>query len=602
MVKRIKNVLNGDPIDEGLARRIEYSPNGTHQHHSDDNVNRSYDDGEDEDEVERRHEEDQAEVKKLAQVLEKKWTSVVRLQRKVLDLESQVSNLTMELENMPVVASSSGRRGGASGDPTAWLPRQPAKFSLSGHRQPITSVAFHSVYSILASASEDTTIKIWDWELGELERTIKGHTKAVLDVDFGGSSSGGSNMLLASCSSDLTIKLWDPEKEYTNIRTLTGHEHTISSVRFTPSGTYLISASRDETVRVWEVKTGFSIRTITGHSAWVKCVAPTWDSQYILSAGIDQTARISNLQTGEGKLTFVGHDHVIECAAFAPTTAYGHLAAIEGVRAPVASSYSGSFEYVATGSRDKTIRVWNTRSEAILTLKGHDNWVRGLAFHPGGKYLLSVSDDRTIRCWDLSQNGRCTKVLHDSHHHFISCIRWAPAISSANDDAASSPAPGAPDATASANTLASSPLARRSTLSSSASVASGLLASKYGAAGSGSGGGRGALLPPRHNTRHGLRAGSGGSGGTSSRRIFSNGTAGLYGSPGGGPGGAGTSLFGGGVGSAGSDGSGSGSSSGSSSGNSGITGSAAYRSPETLRNIRCVLATGSVDQDVKIWM
>ena len=68
-----------------------------------------------------------------------------------------------------------------------------------------------------------------------------------------------------------------------------------------------------------------------------------------------------------------------------------------------------------------------------MTLKGHDNWVRGLAFHPAGKYLLSVSDDRSIRCWDLSQRGRCVKVVQDAHHHFISCIRWAPSIASSND-------------------------------------------------------------------------------------------------------------------------------------------------------------------------
>jgi platelet-activating factor acetylhydrolase IB subunit alpha len=53
-----------------------------------------------------------------------------------------------------------------------------------GHRSPITRVAFHPQYSVLASASEDATVKIWDWETGEFERTLKGHTKAVNDVDF----------------------------------------------------------------------------------------------------------------------------------------------------------------------------------------------------------------------------------------------------------------------------------------------------------------------------------------------------------------------------------------------------------------------------------
>jgi len=45
-------------------------------------------------------------------------------------------------------------------------------------------VAFHPVFNMVVSASEDSTIKVWDWEDGTLERTVKGHTKAVMDVDF----------------------------------------------------------------------------------------------------------------------------------------------------------------------------------------------------------------------------------------------------------------------------------------------------------------------------------------------------------------------------------------------------------------------------------
>jgi platelet-activating factor acetylhydrolase IB subunit alpha len=63
-------------------------------------------------------------------------------------------------------------------------------------------------------------------------------------------------------------------------------------------------------------------------------------------------------------------------------------------------------DYVASGSRDKTIKIWETRNgRCVLTLSGHDNWVTDLVFHPNGKFLLSTSDDKSIRIWDLS-NGR----------------------------------------------------------------------------------------------------------------------------------------------------------------------------------------------------
>ncbi|KAH8647106.1 WD domain-containing protein [Xylariales sp. PMI_506] len=371
---------------------------------------------------------DAATAKKYEGLLEKKWTSVVRLQKKIMDLESRNAAIQAELDS--ATPTSLARR---NQDPTSWLPRSPARHTLQSHREPITCVAFHPVFTSLASGSEDYTIKIWDWELGELERTIKGHTKAVLDLDFGGPRGG---TLLASCSSDLTIKLWDPADEYKNIRTLPGHDHSVSAVRFIPSGAagapsssnLLVSASRDKTLRVWDVTTGYCVKTIRGHADWVRDVCPSLDGHYILSTGNDQTARLwdISLANPESKVTLIGHEHVVECCTLAPAAAYQYLAPLAGLKKPPPASSAA--EFMATGSRDKTIRLWDARGNCIKTLVGHDNWIRALVFHPGGKYLLSVSDDKTLRCWDLSQEGKCVKTLSDVHGHFVSCLRWAPGI------------------------------------------------------------------------------------------------------------------------------------------------------------------------------
>ncbi|MCJ1230276.1 protein with putative role during mitosis [Toensbergia leucococca] len=369
---------------------------------------------------------DDATSKKYEGLLEKKWTSVVRLQKKIMDLETRVSSLQEELDS--ATPTSLSRR---NIDPTSWLPRSPPRHTLQSHRSPVTCVAFHPIFSSLASGSEDTTIKIWDWELGELERTVKGHTKAVLDVDFGGPRGG---TLLASCSSDLTIKLWDPSDEYKNIRTLPGHDHSVSAVRFVPSGAagspasgnLLVSASRDKSLRIWDVSTGYCVKTLRGHSEWVRDVAPSFDGRWLLSVGNDQTGRLWDASSGEVKATFLGHEHVIECCTFAPAATYGYLATLAGLKKPPAASSSG--EFLATGSRDKSIKIWDSRGTLIKTFVGHDNWVRGLVFHPGGKYLISVGDDKTIRCWDLAQEGKCVKTLDESHGHFVSCVRWVPGV------------------------------------------------------------------------------------------------------------------------------------------------------------------------------
>lgn len=372
---------------------------------------------------------DGATAKKYEGLLEKKWTSVVRLQKKIMDLESKSQQLQHELDN----ATPSSLAARKNHDPATWLPRAPARHTLQSHRQPITCVAFHPLFSSLASGSEDCTIKIWDYELGELERTLKSHTKAVLDVDFGGPR---GNTLLASCSSDLTIKLWDPAEEYKNIRTLPGHDHSVSSVRFIPSGAagaplsgnLLASASRDKTIRVWDVTTGYCLRTLRGHGDWVRSLSPTVDGRFLLSTSSDQSARMWDLSQPDSnahKQTFMAHEHVVECCAFAPPAAYPHIAALAGLKKP--PSASSSSEYLATGGRDKLIKLHSSNGIAIKTLQGHDNWIRSLVFHPGGKYLLSCSDDKTIRCWDLAQEGKCVRVI-EAADHFVSCLRWAPSV------------------------------------------------------------------------------------------------------------------------------------------------------------------------------
>ena len=98
--------------------------------------------------------------------------------------------------------------------------------------------------------------------------------------------------VLASCSADMSIKLWDFQvkhflctcidllsanrqtdrpfiiiyiQTYECVKTMHGHDHNVSSVSFLPTGDYIVSSSRDKTIKMWEVQTGFCVRTYTGH-------------------------------------------------------------------------------------------------------------------------------------------------------------------------------------------------------------------------------------------------------------------------------------------------------------------------------------------------
>ncbi|KAJ6096945.1 nuclear migration protein NudF [Penicillium sp. IBT 16267x] len=150
--------------------------------------------------------------KKYEGLLARKWTNVTRLQRRILDLESRITSLESKLECASPIDMDM--------TPTNCLPGSGAKHTLQSHRAAVTCLAFHPLYPSVASASEDCSIKIGDREVAVLEFTLKGHSRPVFGLDFGGPQ---GRTLLASGSGDLTIRLWDPNTDYANVRTLHGH-------------------------------------------------------------------------------------------------------------------------------------------------------------------------------------------------------------------------------------------------------------------------------------------------------------------------------------------------------------------------------------------
>ena len=194
--------------------------------------------------------------------LERKWTSIIRLQKKISDLEASVklldsSNLSTKKEfsvnstvaSSTTTASRSKFRGRVINIETLRGAKVVAQ--LKGHQKAVNCIHFHPHQNVLASASDDSTIKVFDLESGSCEKTLKGHTMPVTSIKY---TADGN--LLVSASADLTIKIWDVSKEYICVRTLHGHEHTVSSVLILESLGQIVSASRDCSVRVWDVGNG----------------------------------------------------------------------------------------------------------------------------------------------------------------------------------------------------------------------------------------------------------------------------------------------------------------------------------------------------------
>lgn len=160
----------------------------------------------------------------------------------------------------------------------------------------------------------------------------------------------------------------------------------------------------------------------------------------LASGSNDQSVRVWDIASGECKADLRGHDHVVECVVFVPVNAYEYLRELVGYQGMVVASPTpdgkplnsskqvkvaaqAPGQYVVSGSRDKTLKLFDVATQQLLhTFNGHDNWVRGITFHPNGRYFLSVSDDKTLKIWDL-KTGRNTKTM-DAHTHFCTCVSF----------------------------------------------------------------------------------------------------------------------------------------------------------------------------------
>ncbi|MEJ6482206.1 hypothetical protein N0Y54_12875 [Nostoc punctiforme UO1] len=170
------------------------------------------------------------------------------------------------------------------------------------------------------------------------------------------------------------------------LRTLTGHKASVNVVAITSDGQTAVSASNDNTLKVWDLWTGGEIFSLTGHQASVNAVAITSDGQTAVSASDDNTLKLWDLQTGKKIFTLSGHKDSVNAVAIAPD-------------GKTAVSVSNSVELW-------TLKLWDLETgKEISTLRGHKNLVNAVVITPDGQTAVSASSDNTLKLWNL-QTGR----------------------------------------------------------------------------------------------------------------------------------------------------------------------------------------------------
>ncbi|EIW85562.1 WD40 repeat-like protein [Coniophora puteana RWD-64-598 SS2] len=221
----------------------------------------------------------------------------------------------------------------------------------NGHREAIRGLSFSPDDGRFATASDDSTIRIWSFEESREERVMTGHGWDVKCVEW-----HPTKGLLVSGSKDNLIKFWDP-RTGTVLSTLHQHKNTIQALAWSPNGNLVASASRDQTVRVFDIRAMKEFRVLKGHKKEVCSV--TWHPVHpvLVSGGSEGSILHWDLSQPE------------------PST-------IQPALPPRAT-----------------------------LAQAHDSNVWTLAFHPLGHILASGSNDYTTRFWARERPGDASSVF-----------------------------------------------------------------------------------------------------------------------------------------------------------------------------------------------
>lgn len=242
---------------------------------------------------------------------------------------------------------------------------------LTGHEELVYCVAYSPDGKLLATASFDKTLRLWDTATGKLLKTLggpAGHQNLVLHVAF---SPDGT--LLASCGSDNTIKLWDVPRG-TPLRVFNIEADRLLALAVSPDGNKVATAAANKQVRVWNLGDGKPLANCTGQAAEVTALAFSADGQNLMGVEASGLLRAWNAADGQTIVATPAHQGKGLGAELLPNN------------------------QLATAGAEGQIKVWQLPfSSSRILNPPHGGAVTRLALTGDGARLVSASADQTVR-------------------------------------------------------------------------------------------------------------------------------------------------------------------------------------------------------------
>ncbi|OBZ87415.1 Protein tipD [Choanephora cucurbitarum] len=252
--------------------------------------------------------------------------------------------------------------------------------TLSGALQTITSVCFNISDELILGSCTDNATRIWSLSTHRLIHTLTGHIGKVYAAKF----TVNSNQVVSG-SHDRTLKIWDLQKGY-NIRTIFTFSSCNDVCLMDPDGQILVSGHLDNNVRLWDARTGTGIKELTGvHNGQITSVCMSPDGNTFLTNSRDNTLKIIDVRMYDIVRSF---------------QADSYRTGLNWSRA----TFSPDGKYIAAGSIDGSLHIWNAKTGKLeRVLNEHSSVIAGVAWNPNGDFLYSAEKSKTICMWDTTK-------------------------------------------------------------------------------------------------------------------------------------------------------------------------------------------------------